>query len=176
MDKLKNLLTFVKGQASFHEKMATRTSFDSKRQSLHATLAAQFRELLGAMEEAVAKLDAIPKPLPPESNPLELNPEDLTGLPEELLAQLNVTESDKLDGTVVETINAAGGTMLLDKLIIAIFKRTGEIQQRSQLISRLYRLSKKGKVYSVPKRKGFYTTVRPSNHEEAQEQSEEEQS
>jgi hypothetical protein len=172
MDKLRAAIPFVKGQVVFHEKMASRANVDPKRKATHEEIASNFRAVLAAMDEAMAQLEAIPKPLPPESNPLELSPEDLAGLPEDLLAQLNITESDKLDATIVETIQASGGTMLLDKLLIALYKRTGEVQQRGQLISRLYRLSKKGKVFSVPRKKGYYTTERPTVVEEAPENEE----
>lgn len=163
MSKLQNLLPFVKGQAAFHRKMSLSQGLTSnpKRQALHRDLADQFGELIDAITEAIETLSSIPAPSSPENNPLELNPEDLAGLPPELLSQLSVTESDKLDGMIVDIIKSSGGSMLLDKLMIALFKRSGEIQQRPQLISRLYRLSKKGKVFSVPKKKGVYTTDRP---------------
>jgi len=173
MNILDNLLEFVNSQLIFHRKAIEKHADDPRRRRLHSITAAKFEELLAAMKEAAARLDATPAPVAPEASPLELNPEDLIGLPSELLAQLNITESDKLDGAIVEIIASSGGTMLLDKLLIALYKRTGEIQQRNQLISRLYRLSKKGKVFSVPKKKGFYTTIRPEHTEEHADKEEE---
>jgi hypothetical protein len=46
----------------------------------------------------------------------------------------------------------------LDKLIIGLYKKTAEIHKRSTLTSRLYRMIQKGLIYSVPYRKGIYST------------------
>lgn len=169
MHTLLDLLPFVKGQAAFHEKMAAKKGLDSKSKAMRLELATKFRALQAAIDEANKALAAIPPSMPAIDNPLELNLEDLVGLPPELVSQLNITESDKYDGMIVEIINAAGKTMLLDKLMIALYKRTSESPQRNQLISRLYRLSKKGKVFSLPRRKGFYTTIRSLEPEDAEE-------
>ena len=114
----------------------------------------QFRDLLEAMERTPVAVEA-------SSNPLTLTQDDLVGLPKELLEQLNISEADRADAIIMDLINAAGGTLLLDKILIGLYKATGQIHQRNQNISRIYRLGKKGLVFSVPRKKGLYTTAKP---------------
>lgn len=66
---------------------------------------------------------------------------------------------------IVRVINNAGGILSLDKLIIDLFRRTKDVHRRTPLISRLYRMSQKGLIYSVPNRKGFYATRQISEPE-----------
>lgn len=156
-----DFLDFVNRQASFHEKRAAQTKNDSinpKRSPKHLETAGRFRDLAAAIQDAGAKIASIPVMPPPESPALTLRPEDLTGLPPEVLAQLNISETDKLEATIVEVVNEAGGTIILDKLIIGLYRKTGDIAVRQQLVNRLYRMSKKGMVYSVKGKKGIYTT------------------
>ena len=162
MEILAKYLPFVKEQVVFHQKLAAKFTNNPKfkdvtRAAKHLKVADQFNQLLGAMQDAEKKLATMPEAPPPEHNPLELTPEDLVGLPEGLLKELSLTESDKAEALIVDIIKAAAGTILLDKLIIAIYRRSGQILTRSHVINKLYRLHKKGKVFSVPKRKGVYT-------------------
>jgi hypothetical protein len=173
MANLLSYIDFVKGQASFHEKMATKTKGDPtnpQRSKKHEKTAQDFHGLLAAMEQAQAKLDApslspveqlallASTPVIPETNALTLRPQDLIGLPPELLKQLKISEGDKLEAVIVEVINDAGGTIILDKLLIALYRKTNEVHQRTTLVNRLYRMSQKDLVFSVPKKKGVYTT------------------
>lgn len=94
---------------------------------------------------------------------LEVSPKDLIGLPDELISQLSVSEY-KNEFKLLEMIEEAGGTMTLDQLLIAIYKSTGEIQDRAKLNARLYRMAKqRGMLYSVPNRTGTYTIYRPES-------------
>ncbi|WP_236211316.1 hypothetical protein [Metapseudomonas otitidis] len=89
---------------------------------------------------------------------LNLLPEDLVGLPDELLQELSVTKSDFFDFEIARYIDEAGGVMTLDQLIITLYRKTGEIHERSKLNSRLYRMAKKNLVKSIEGRKGVYAT------------------
>lgn len=161
MANILDFLDFVNKQIVFHEKRAAQTKNDSanpKRSPKHLETAGKFRDLAAALQEAGAKIAAIPAMPTPESPSLTLRPEDLTGLPPELLAQLNISETDKLEASIVEVVNEAGGTIILDKLIIGLYRKTGEVPIRQPLVNRLYRMSKKGLVFSVKGKKGIYTT------------------
>ena len=83
-----------------------------------------------------------------------------------MLSELNITENDKLESTIVDLINAAGGVLVLDKIIVGIFHITGEKHQRISMTAKLYRMAKKNLVYSVPKKKGVYTTTKPTSDTE----------
>jgi hypothetical protein len=162
MKILADFRPFVKGQMDFHARRARNPQYSTERQKIHQATADDFMALLEAIETA-------PPPTVKTSDPLTLLPEDIAGLPPELLAQLNISEGDKLDATIVEVINEAGGTLLLDKILIGLYKKTGEIHQRTQTISRIYRMGKRGLVHSVSGRKGVYTTLDNSNGEEVEE-------
>lgn len=92
------------------------------------------------------------------SNPLTMSGEELSKLPSELLAQLNISNGDMADLYIVELINNAGGVLSLDHIIAGLYYITGEVHRRTVVVSRLYRLAKKGRVSSVKGRKGIYTT------------------
>src|SRR6266850_5496918 len=101
MSKLLGFMEFVKGQASFHENMAEKTKHDKanpKRSPKHQKTAQDFHGLAAAMVEAQAELEAakgaaaalapVPPSVDPQQSALTLRPEDLAGLPPELLKQL----------------------------------------------------------------------------------------
>jgi hypothetical protein len=69
--------------------------------------------------------------------------EDIEGLPPELMQELSISDADRLEFTIVGIINEAGGLMSLDKIIIGLYKKSGEIHKRSTLTSRLYRMIQK---------------------------------
>jgi hypothetical protein len=131
MKILADFRPFVKGQMDFHVRRAHNPAYKADRQKLHYTTAETFKDLLEAIDNA-------PKPSVAAGDPLSLSPDDLAGLPPELLEQLNISEGDKLDITIVEIINEAGGTLLLDKILIGLYKKTNEVHQRAQIISRIY--------------------------------------
>jgi len=63
-------------------------------------------------------------------------------------------------------IDENNGLISLDQLIIGIWKKTGESVKRQALTSRLYRMSQKDLIFSVPTKKGVYSN-RPISEEEA---------
>ena len=93
-----------------------------------------------------------------KNSPLYLTTEDLEDLPPALVAQLNITESDKKDMYLSKLIDKCGRIISLDKLLIAIYKDSGEIHERNKLMARLYRMSQKGLIYTHPYKKGQYST------------------
>lgn len=156
MDRIFRYLDFVNEQATFHERKALEFK-GQNRERPHRITADKLRGLAAEIESL---RNATILRLKPGEDPLSLNPIDVKGLPEELLAQLvNLPDSDKLETEIVQIINEAGGTLLLDHLLIALYRRTGEVHQRSQIISKLYRMSKKRLVFSSPVKKGAYTTI-----------------
>lgn len=89
---------------------------------------------------------------------ITLTLEDIEGLPPELMQELSISDADRLEFTIVSIINDAGGILSLDKIIVGLYKKTGEVHKRSTLTSRLYRMIQKSLIYSVPYRKGIYST------------------
>lgn len=164
MESIFDSLEFVKEQESFHEKKAQELQGD-KRGPRHKNTAEKFAALRRQIE---LLQDATILRQIPGANPLAITTADVKDLPPELLKQLvNLPESDKLESDILEIINGAGGTLLLDHLLITLYKRTGEIHQRPLLVSKLYRMNKKGLVFSSTK-KGVYTTIRPTQEDAEQ--------
>lgn len=89
-------------------------------------------------------------------NNLDITPHDLVGLPAEVIAQLSIGESDLQELKLLE---------ILDKLIIEFYKQTGEIQDRAKLNAKLYRMSSKGMLFSVPGKRGAYSIYKQDQDE-----------
>ena len=87
---------------------------------------------------------------------LSLSAEEVEGLPDEVLNELSISEGDKAEFAILGLIDEAGGIISLDKLIVGLWKKTGELHKRQSLISRLYRMGQKDMVFSVPGKKGVY--------------------
>ncbi len=164
---------FVKEQIGYYDHMAVKFRSQPDKQKVYIDVAEKLRALLSDMENdqsqttstsRIAKdYSGISAKLPADffSNPLALAPTDYAGLEQDLLSELNITENDKLESTIVDLINAAGGVLVLDKIMVGIFHITGEKHQRVSMTAKLYRMAKKNLVYSVPKKKGVYTTAKP---------------
>ena len=78
-------------------------------------------------------------------------------LPEALRKQIKISESDKLDMDIIESINGFGGTAAIDEVLVAIWKSTGNVLDREYLARKIYRLTRNGSLKSA-KRKGYFTT------------------
>lgn len=86
--------------------------------------------------------------------------DELEGLPEELVAELSISDSDKTDFNIIGLIREAGDVASLDRIILNLYKQTGEIVKRANLNARLYRMVQKEQIYSVPGKKGVYSTTK----------------
>jgi hypothetical protein len=107
-----------------------------------------------------------------QADAIALRPEDVLGLPEELLAQLSLTPGDKQDFEIAEIVRKAGGVLSLDHILIALYRKTGEIHERTKLNSRLYRMTTKDLLYPVPGKKGVYSIHRITEDPEEASESE----
>jgi hypothetical protein len=160
MESIFGYADFVNKQAEFHEKKVEEFQ-GNKRAWVHKTTARSFRGLQKEIENLrsatiIRKANGI--------NPLALSPNDVSGLPPALLEQLlNKPEQDSVETEICDIINGAGGTLLIDHIMIALFKRTGMIHDRPQLVSKIHRMNKKDLIFSVPGKKGVYTTIKPSH-------------
>ena len=97
-------------------------------------------------------------PQPSIEAQFHLLPEELEGLPDDLIKELGITESDRKEYLLIELINKLGGITSINKLLVALFKETQEVEKRSRLVGRLYRMQNKGLIYTSSDRKGVYAT------------------
>lgn len=160
--------SFVKEQIDFNQRSAIkyRTREDFLRAEQHTYRAEKFSELLNDL----SSLNGIVLQKT-SNNPLTLTPADIQNLPEELLQELSVSDSDRRDFLVIDLINKNGGTSTIDKLLIGIYRETGEIEKRQKITARLYRMAKKELIYPHPEKKGVYSTspLAPDENEPVEE-------
>lgn len=157
MKRLSDFVPFLKEQVEYHDRQLIRLRSDPAKKKLHEGIAKTFRELTEAVEQTQST--TAPNV---DSSLTALTPADLAGLPPELLAELNLSESDSQDLAILNMIGEAGGVMSLDKLIIALYRKTKEVHKRAKLTSRLYRMVQREVLFTVPKKKAVYTTKRPT--------------
>jgi len=136
------------------------TSF---RGNLHKTTSDKFRALAADLENADKLLDTPhPEALKATKGPIQLQLsltiDDIEGLPPELIGELSLSDADKTEFAIVNAIEEAGGIISLDKLLIGLYKKTGEVHKRTSLYSRLNRMVSKNLIYYVPGKKGIYST------------------
>ena len=96
-------------------------------------------------------------------DPIHLSPHELADLPPELMTQLALTDSDTYELELIRLIDSVGGIISLDKLIVLLYRRRGEIADRTQLNARLNRMMRKGVIFALPKKKGIYSTKSQEN-------------
>ncbi|MBS7328966.1 MAG: hypothetical protein KIG68_09545 [Oxalobacter sp.] len=165
---LRKFLDFVNENIEFNERNAVKNKNDERRSESYSQRAGKFRELKTFLENLP---DSAINPTNKQSSPIHLSPEDLKDLPDELLKELNISDSDKKDFIILDIINQFGGVASIDKILIEYFRRTNEIEKRTRMVSRLYRMSSKGLVYSA-EGKGVYSTS-PVNQKKGGEAAEE---
>jgi hypothetical protein len=178
MQSLDGLVRFVNGQRDrLHKIVADHPTEERSRKTL-PTVARRFDEVIAVLEQfqkqqseleaarskiADLELETLLRKSSLEN--LEIGPKDLEGLPAELIEQLSISESDREEFQILGLLQAHGGTMSLDQLLIAIYRKSKEILERSKLNQRLYRMASKSILFSVPGRKGIYTIYEPEEVE-----------
>jgi hypothetical protein len=161
MNSIADYIEFVKHQIDYQDRRAVMTRDDNKKLSFHIETAKQFRSLVQFLEtlsdNPTSTLSAIQ-----DINPIaKLLPKELAGLPQELLDELSTKGTDKQEILIMELIDSAGGTLSLDRLLIGIYNKSGLVMKRVALTAKLYRMIQKEMIYTVPKKKGIYTTQPP---------------
>lgn len=167
MTDFTQFLDFVNGQTAFHDAKAAfwEKKHEGSRGSKHREFGDKFRALAAELNRLYEIERGRPR-VAPKQLTLALSPEDVAGLPAELLEELSLSEGDKLDFAIQSAIANAGGALSIDKLLIILWRETGEVHKRVAINSRLYRLVQKDILYTVPGRKGVYSN-REMTEEEA---------
>lgn len=87
---------------------------------------------------------------------------DISDLPDELLAQLSGVKTDELEDRIYTVVKASEHSIELDRLLIELYRRFGEVHERRFLNNKCYRMAQKRIIHSVPGRKGVYS-IHPQN-------------
>lgn len=184
MSMLSPFLPFVNDQFSFHEKMAERYASDPRRSEKHRKTAAQFKDLIEAMEilddparqlmrnlqghNPIAELPTAVPPATKKTAKLYLDLQEIEGLPDELIQELSVSEGDKIDYVIIRSVEECGGVASIDRILLSLYRKTNEVMKRTTLTSRLYRLVQKGQLFSVAGKKGVYSSREMTPEEASQ--------
>lgn len=96
---------------------------------------------------------------------VQLVPADIEDLPEELKQELAISEAERFDLDVLKIIEAAGGKISLDVLLVQWYRTKGEVVKRRTMTSRIYRLLNKKRLYSTPGLKGVYQLAKPMDED-----------
>jgi hypothetical protein len=170
VEKLDAHIEFVKSQIQFQQRQALRFASEPRRSGLHLNAVERFKSLLVDLESLKVRIGENPDILNPgapvEAPRLALSWEEIDGLPPELLEELSISESDKTEFNIVSLITELGTVASLDRLLVALFRQSGEVTKRAALNQRLYRMVQKEMIYSVPGKKGVYST-HPISEEDA---------
>lgn len=175
MSILAKHLPFIKEHIAVQEKLAKKFDPGSKyandfRYPLHVSNAERFKSLLDDISAVDEDLDSRPSSgsTVPKEFQLTLFPEEVDGLPQELLAELSESAlPDRGETLLLHVINDRGGIATLDQVLVGLYRKTGEVMKRTTLTSKLYRMTQKGTVFVVPSKKGVYSTRRLSQEDVA---------
>jgi hypothetical protein len=120
-------------------------------------IATTCREGVSTLQAAITEIQSLRE----KTSPLSTRLGDLSDLPKELRAELSGIEIDELESQLVTVINAYGGTADLNQVLVGLFRKFKIVQTRRFIQQKLWRMTSDGLLWSVPKRKGVYTTTEP---------------
>lgn len=168
MAKIDKYADFVKEQVAVQQKLAVKYEDSPFRRGQHLESAKNLAELAGFLAEIQKKGTNDVSYLSRGDSPLKrlhLTYEDIESAPEELLRELNLSETDRQELMVEYMIAQAGGVLSLDRILVDLYKRTKEVPKRNTITSRLYRMVGRGMIYNVPGKKGVYSTYEMTEQE-----------
>lgn len=161
MDRIETHIAFVKDQMIAQENLAKKYEQQPYRAGRHLTTAQRFRILLDDLDAQQKKQSEGTETTGrsvSSAKRLALTLQDIEDLPEELIKELNITETDRLELIIENIITTAGGILSLGKILVELYRRTGEINKRTALTMRLFRMAQRGIIFNVPGKKGIYST------------------
>ncbi|MEO1040072.1 MAG: hypothetical protein AAFX09_11040 [Pseudomonadota bacterium] len=156
MIDVQNDLAFVKEQAAYHRRQASRFSKDETRSNRHKQIVARFENLqykLEKIEAGNAPVDSSAVSLP-KRGVMRLG--NLDDLPADLRKELSISESDQLELDIQQVIRDYGGAANIDEILVSLWRATDKVHERVFISRKLYRMAKAEMIFSVPKRKGMY--------------------
>ena len=94
---------------------------------------------------------------------IQLTPDDVDDLPEELLAELSRSDAEQFELDILRIVEEAGGVISLDVLLVQWYRKKNEIVKRKNMTARIYRMLSKERLFSTPGYKGVYQLQRPQD-------------
>jgi len=156
MGKIDKHIEFVKEQIDFHTNRAEYFSDNPHRKNKHLETANKFKALLHDINALLNSSQFKESTKRAKQLKLSLTPEDIEGLPDELMKELSV-RNDKVEFAILNLLEEAGGVMSLDQIIVGLYRITNKIYKRTRTTNKLYRMAQNGLISSVPAKKGVYS-------------------
>lgn len=82
---------------------------------------------------------------------------DISDLPEELLKELAVTQTDELEDQILTVVRACNGEANLDQVLVGLFRKFKVVQTRRYLQNKMYRMGKKELLHAIEGQRASYT-------------------
>jgi hypothetical protein len=86
-----------------------------------------------------------------------LDAADLADLPPALIAELSGPKTDALEDQILAIVQAAGGAVELNRLLVELYRRHGQVHARKAINNKCYRMALKGLIHPVAGQRGAYT-------------------
>lgn len=137
------------------QRTADHADIGSERQVTYRRFVNELEKLADFLDTQARRIDPLPADLG-----------DISDLPPELRQELSLPQADELEERIHAVLVSYGGTADLDQILIGLYRRFGEVQKRRFVQNKLYRMSRKSMVFSVPHKRGTYTINRPEEYEE----------
>lgn len=118
----------------------------------------EFLELATALDAAadeIVRLTGLTSALPHDIG-------NIHDLPQSLLNELSVVKTDEIENQVVTVINANGGAADIDRVLIGLYRKFSVEQKRRFIQNKLWRMKDNGILWTVPGKKGVYSTTEPN--------------
>lgn len=152
-------IEFIKSQIDHHRRSVEH--FYEKRDHIkvkrHQGILRRFEQILPKIHKCNA-VEAGAKPSRPESDKIGSRLGDLSDLPEEIRSQLVSVQRDELEQRILDVVaEAFDGVATIDEIMVGLYRHAGEIHKREALATKIYRMTKKELLFSVPLKKGVYS-------------------
>lgn len=168
MESIADVVEFCQSQATFHLRRAQHKKAGPQKVAAHEQLAAKFSSAAQILSAAPDDTDREPTS---HEGLFVIDPFDLGDLPSELVEQLAIPQSDQDDAKIVRLLRLAQRPLSINEVMVALYRRFGEVQKRNAVNARLYRMTQRGDLLKLEK--GVYTlppTSGPDSESDADEE------
>jgi hypothetical protein len=151
---------FVKSQIDHHRKSIIyhEKRGDQPKVNRHRGILKRFEELLPKIEQLVGV--APPASIDVKEVKVGSRIGNIDDLPEEIRTQLVSFQMDELEAQILDLLNdSLDHVATIDEILVGLWRAHGAAHQRDQLANKIYRMTRKEQLFSVPGKKGVYSTI-----------------